>query len=537
MNSKVMNSKIATLAMRGRGIQGEHSDDGAARPPPDAAPILDGIEPIGVRSDHYRRLEELWRWLSAALRAFAHRPGVTQAKNHAVGAYRFLAIQTGGAGLVALAGAPLAQRVAHSYESECRTGLRVLLGAFVILGGWASLAPLSGAVIAAGAVIVETNVKKVQHQAGGIVSKILVHDGVRVAAGDPLVRLDETQTRANLQVVTRQLDEVRVRIARLTAERDGASEPVMPHKLATPSTDAETEQLIASERSAFKARLLSRQSQKDVLRAQTGQLREKIAGMSAQIKAKTMQGELVARELKGVQSLHEKKLVPLPRLTALQREEARLDGERAELTSSIAEAQSKIGEAELQIARVDQDFRTEVLKELRESLDKEGELSERGIAARDQLERLDIRAPASGVVHQLALHTVGGVVAPGEVLMEVVPDTDELQIEARLQPQQIDQVRIGQKCRVRFTAFNQRTTPQFEGVLTFVSADVTHDKQTNASFYTARVTLPDQRQNWAALRLVSGMPSEVYIETPPRTMMSYLLKPIADQLDRTFSEP
>ena len=224
-------------------------------------------------------------------------------------------------------------------------------------------------------------------------------------------------------------------------------------------------------------------------------------------------------------------------LTALQRDAARLEGERGQLVSAIAEAQSKISEEELQIVRIDQDFRTEVMKDLREAQSKEAELVERSVSARDLLNRIDIRASASGVVHQLAVHTIGGVISAGEVIMEIVPDKDSLQIEARLQPHDIDQVRIGQKSLVRFPAFNQRTTPQLSGAVSYISADLSHDKQTNAAYYTVRTTLPgEERRRLGGLHLMSGMPVEVFLQTGSRTMLSYLFKPITDQIQRAFNE-
>jgi HlyD family secretion protein len=231
--------------------------------------------------------------------------------------------------------------------------------------------------------------------------------------------------------------------------------------------------------------------------------------------------------------------VPLTRKTSLQREAARLDGERGQVVASIAEAKSKISEAELQVVKVDHDFRTEVMKDLREAQDKEAELVEKSTAAQDLLKRVDLRAPNNGIIHQLSVHTIGGVITPGEVVMEIVPESDELQIEARLPPQEVDHVRNGQRAYIRLSAFNQRTTPQLEGVVSYVSADLNHDRQKNpnaAPYYTVRVTLPPgERRRLGGLELVSGMPVEVFLQTGSRTMMSYLLKPITDQLLRTFN--
>jgi HlyD family secretion protein len=466
--------------------------------------------------------------------------------NRAVGAclerlgsgYSFLVGHVGNPPAADVHGVDLAGRLRRGFRDELRTGLKVLVLGVGIVGGWAVMVPLSGAVMVAGTVVVESDVKKVQHPTGGVIAQILVHDGMRVKEGEVVARLNEVQVGANLEVIMKQLDETRVRIARLVAERDGMDAPKLPRELATRTGDKDIEQLFASENSLFKARASARQSQKELLRGHIGQLGEEIDGLNAQIKSKGTQLDLISSELHGVQTLYDKQLVPLTRLTALQREAARLDGERDQLVSTIAETRSKISDTELQIIRIDQDLRSEVTKDLRESQDKENELSERSVAAQDQMNRIDLRAPTSGIVHQLAIHTVGGVIGPAEVIMEIVPDSDNLLVQARLLPKDIHQVRVGQKTLVRLSAFNQRTTPQLNGVVSYVSADLSHDKKTDAAYYTLRVTLPGaELRRLGDLQLVSGMPAELFLQTGSRTMMRYLLKPITDQLQRTFSDP
>jgi HlyD family secretion protein len=451
-----------------------------------------------------------------------------------------------GRGELALAddagGADLAMRVGRSFERELRSGMRVLILGLGVVGGWGTLVPLSGAVVVTGSLVVQSNVKKVQHPTGGIVAEIPVHDGMHVNAGDLVLRLDETQARAGLQVITKQLDELMVRIARLVAERDGLDEPKLPPEVADRSGDEELNARFASEKSLFKARATARESQKGLLQSRIAQLKEQIDGLEAQTKSNASQLDLIAGELQGVQSLFEKRLAPITRLNALQRDSARLQGERGQLQSTIAETKSKIGEAQLQIIRIDQDFRADVIKDLREAEGKEAELAERRIAAQDQLTRLDIRAPTSGLVHQLATHTIGGVIRAGEDVMEIVPDADDLLVEAKLPPKDIDQVKVGQTTLVRLSAFNQRTTPQLNGVVSYVSADLSRDPQARepqgeASYYTVRVTLPEEEhRRLAGLKLVSGMPAEAFVQTGSRTMMSYLLKPVTDQLRRAFNE-
>jgi HlyD family secretion protein len=437
-------------------------------------------------------------------------------------------------------GDTLAVRTGRSFERELRVGLRVLLIGLVLGGGWMTLMPLAGAVVVPGNLVVQSNVKTIQHPTGGVVAEIPVHNGMRVAIGDLLLRLDPTQAQASLQVVSKQLDESRARIARLIAERDGLPQPEVPAELAGRLNESAVNDLLASEATQFKARASARYSQKDLLQSRVAQLGEQIGGLDAQVASKAKQLELIAGELTGVQDLYDKRLVPITRLTTLQREAARIEGERGQLISAIAETKAKVGEAQLQIVRIDQDFRTEVVKELGEVQGKEGELVQRGVAARDMLDRIELRAPTSGIVHQLAAHTVGGVIKAGDAIMEVVPDSDDLQVEARLQPNDIDQVRVGQKALIRFSAFNQRTTPQIVGLVSFVSADVSHDQTAsaaNVSFFTVRMTLPeDELRRLAGLQLVSGMPAEVFMQTGSRTMMSYLMKPITEQLQRAFVE-
>jgi HlyD family secretion protein len=431
----------------------------------------------------------------------------------------------------------LTVRARWSFERELRRGLRVLLVAIVLGGGWLVFVPLAGAVVVPGNLVVQSNVKAIQHPTGGVVAEIKVQNGSRVQAGDLLVRLDATQAQTSLQVVSKQLDEVRGKLARLGAERDGLDHFEPPSQLAARSTDENVASVLASEETLFKARFTARQSQRELLQSKSSQLTQEISGLEAQIASKTKQLELIQGELTGVQDLYDKHLVPLTRLTALQRESARIEGERGQLESSIAETKSKIGEAQLQIVRMDQDFRTDVVKELGESQGKEAELSERGVAARDMLDRIEIRSPTSGLIHQLNAHTIGGVIKAGDTIMEIVPDTDDLQIEARLQPNDIDQVRTGQTAFVRLSAFDRQTTPQLAGQVAYVSADTSHDQQTNSSYFTVRVVLPEEeRRRLAGQQLVPGMPAEVFMQTGSHTMMNYLLRPILDQMRRAFVE-
>src|SRR6516162_6509094 len=359
------------------------------------------------------------------------------------------------------------------------------------IGGWAATTQLSGAVVAQGVVVVDSSVKKVQHATGGIVGELRVREGDRVNAGDILIRLDETQTLANATIVTKSLDEQLARQARLEAERDGADQIVFPRALLqrTKDSNSEADRAIAAEQKLFELRRQARSGQKAQLKERSAQLQDEIKGYTGQAEAKQKEVDLIHQELEGVRDLWQKRLVPITRLTALERDTARLEGERSQLSGMIAQSKGKIAEIGLQIIQIDQDLRTEVGKDLIETRSKLSELGERKTAAMDQLNRIDIRAPQSGRVHQLAVHTVGGVIAPGEQIMLIVPDADALTIEAKISPRDIDQVYVGQTAAMKFAAFNQKTTPEIDGEVGVVSADITQEQRTGTSYYTGRVIL------------------------------------------------
>jgi HlyD family secretion protein len=292
-----------------------------------------------------------------------------------------------------------------------------------------------------------------------------------------------------------------------------------------------------NERKLFRLRETSRSGQKAQLRQQVAQLNEEIVGMTAQQRAKKREVELITRELEGVRELFKKNLVQINRLTQLEREATRVDGEQAQLIAAIAQARGKIAEIELKIIQIDQDLSSEVAKEMREVDAKIGEFVERRIAAQDQLQRVDIRAPQDGTVFQLTVHTIGGVISPGESIMLIVPDADSLTVEARVNPQDIEQVQLNQKTLLRFPAFNAATTPQIEGEVSRISADITSDQRTGLSYYTVRISIPpEQLARLGGSKLIPGMPVECFIQTGDRTVISYLLKPLRDQLMRTFRE-
>jgi membrane fusion protein, type I secretion system len=432
-----------------------------------------------------------------------------------------------------------------SHQSWSRRSIRrnLLVGLATVLlvvggvGGWAATTEISGAVIAPGTVVVDTNVKKVQHPTGGIVGEILVRDGDQVTAGQVVLRLDDTMTRASLAIVTKGLTEFYARKARLEAERDGIDAIVIPDELAARSNEKDVAHVVNGAQRLFELRKSARVGQKERLQQRVEQLNQEIVGLEAQAKAKSKEIKLIKTELSGARRLWAKNLIPISKMTNLEREATRVSGEEGQLISAIARAKAKIAETELEIIQIDRDLASEVARELREVDSKIGEFVERKIAAQDQLSRIEIRAPQSGTVHQSTAHTIGGVISAGETVMVVVPKTDGLTVEAKVAPQDIDQVRLGQSAILRFSAFNQRTTPEIGGEVSRISADITADDRSTANYYTIRIAMPDEEiAHLGNVALLPGMPVEVFIKTGDRKVISYLVKPLSDQLTRAFRE-
>jgi HlyD family secretion protein len=409
-----------------------------------------------------------------------------------------------------------------------------LIGSIGILGAATRLA---GAVIAAGSLVVESSVKRVQHPTGGVVGELLVHDGSRVEAGDVLVRLDPTEAQANLAAVTKTLWELKARRARLEVERDGGNAVVFPDDLsAAAEGDRELRRLVAGESRLFDLRAEALRGQKAQLRERITQLREEVSGLSEQAAAKAQEIEFVKKELGGVRDLYEKSLVPISRLTALERDAARLAGERGLLIASTAQTRGKISEIELQIIQLDQNRRSEVARELADIRAKTAELTEKQVTAAEQLKRIDIRAPQAGIVHQLSVHAKGAVIAAAEQIMLIVPGDDALIVEAKVMPADIDKIAPDQHATLRFTSFNRQTTPELSGSVDRIAADTIKDDHVGA-YYLVRVRLDaGEIRRLGAQRLIAGMPVEVFIKTQDRSMLSYILKPLLDQASRAFRE-
>jgi HlyD family secretion protein len=410
----------------------------------------------------------------------------------------------------------------------------------LLLGGGASLATLitlSGAVIAPGTIVVDSSEKKIQHRTGGVVGEILVREGDAVKAGDILVRLDATLARANLAIVTKGMDQLEARLARLEAERDGNPTIAFPDSLISKANDLTVARTIAGEKSLFDLRREARAGQKAQLAERTAQLGQEAAGLTEQRDAKQREIALIHSELAGIRKLWQQKYVSLERMTALERDATRVEGERGQLTAMIAQAKGRSAEIALQIIQIDQDLRSEVAAELRDVQGRIHEFVERKVAAEEELRRIDLRSPQDGVVHQLAVHTVGGIVGAGEQLMLIVPVNDKLFVEAHIARNDIDQVTPGQPAILRLSAFNKQTTPELTGILVKVSPDLSVDERTGTAFYTARIALPAvEVARLDRLVLAPGMPVEVFLPSTRRTILSYLIKPVSDQIERSFRE-
>jgi HlyD family secretion protein len=423
-------------------------------------------------------------------------------------------------------------RIDRSLRRYQAAGVLMIVIMFAGVGGWAAMAEISGAVVAPGVVTVEDHPKKVQHLEGGIVAAILVRNGDLIEAGAPLVRLDDTELRSSLEIALSQKNELRALKARLQAELDDLPEMRIP-------VDVD-----GAARLAFESQVRLHQSRREgrllkatQLEQRIGQLSQAIVGLHAQETSKQRQLELIAQELKGVRSLKDQQLITTNRLLSLERELARLEGERGQHVADIARTEVQANETRVQLSDLKQSFLSDTLREHREADARLAETSERTVALAARLKRLDILAPRSGIVHKLAINTIGGVIAPGETIMEIVPQEEVLVIEGQIEPTSIDQVGIGQPVRVRLSAFDQRTTPELEGFIAFVAPDVRQDGPTLPRYYGVRVSLAASEIDRIGLaRLVPGMPVELMIRRSSRSVLSYLVKPITDQLAKTFRE-
>tara|TARA_R110000787_G_scaffold82853_4_gene178922 strand:+ start:9580 stop:10908 length:1329 start_codon:yes stop_codon:yes gene_type:complete len=415
-------------------------------------------------------------------------------------------------------------------------GLLVIVVTFVFFGGWSLLAPLGGAALAPGVVMVKNHRKTVQHLEGGIVRKLLVRDGDVVAAGDVLIELDDTRSRAELDIVRGQYSLAKAMEARLIAERDGLAQVVYPDSLGD-STDKRTAEAIAVQNQIFLARTNAHTGEKKVLEQRIEQLRSQIEGLEQLKGARRNLAASYAAEIQDINELLEEGFADNRRLREFDRNHTQNLGDIADLESRIAGLKINIGETQLQIMQLEKEVQKEVAGQLGETQGLLSELTEKIYVLSDRLQRGAVVAPVGGMVLGLTAHTEGGVIAPGSPIMDIVPLTEELLIEAKVSPLDIDRVSVGMQAEVRFSAFKRGATPVLVGVVTALSSDslVSEDKKT--SYYLARVELtPESLKDTANVQLVAGMPAEVLIKTADRTLFRYIAQPFSDMLARSFLE-
>ena len=410
--------------------------------------------------------------------------------------------------------------------------LLLLVGGF---GTWAIMAQITGAVITSGQIEVDRNRQVIQHPDGGVVAEIIVDEGDTVAEGDLLIRLDATVLQSELAVVEGQLFEIMARRGRLEAERDGADEIVFDPVLMAAPTGPE---LMEGQIRLFEARLESTERATEQLDIQRAQIASQLEGIAAQQSALTTQSTLLGKELGDQQKLLDQQLVHASRVLALQRDEASLLGRMGELTAAAAQAAERMTEIEIQVLTLATTRREEAITRLRDLQYNELELSERRRTLTRQLDRLDIRAPVSGIVYGLQVFAPRSVIRPADPVMFLVPQDRPLVIATRVRPTDIDQIHLGQDVTLRFSAFDQRRTPELMGTVTLVSADIFQDDATGMSYYQAEVQLNEGEIGRLPedMILIPGMPVEAFVRTADRSPMDYLLKPLADYFAKAFRE-
>jgi HlyD family secretion protein len=383
---------------------------------------------------------------------------------------------------------------------------------------------------------VESKVKKIAHPTGGVIAEVYVRDGARVKAGDVLMRLDNRVSGVSANVSGEGLDQLLAMRARLEAERDGRPGILFPAEL-TRRSDPSARAAMSEEARLFRLRREARIGMHTQLSERVRQLDQQIRGYQAQIAASQRQSELIGPELAGVRELWEKKLVTINKLNSLERTAVDLDANVASLSANIAQSRARVTEIRQQMIQLDQDSRSQAGAELSEVVAKLADQQVRSVSTDDVFDKSVIRAPYDGVIDKLAFSTVGGVVPPAETILEIVPDSDQLTVEAKISPADRDQLRLGQDATLSFSAFNVQTTPQLDGKLVHISAETTVDERSGTSFYKVRVDVDEQQlKKLGALKLEPGMPVEAFIQTEDRSLLSFIIKPLSDQLGRAFRE-
>jgi HlyD family secretion protein len=418
------------------------------------------------------------------------------------------------------------------------TGNMLAFGLVLGLGTWSTFAPLESAAIAFGAVEAESSRKTIQHLEGGIIGEILVADGDVVRAGQTLIRLDETKARAALEALRGQFWDAKAREARLLAEQHGDGQVSFPAELETERKEnPSVATVLAGQQSLFETRRQVLRSLAAVMREKVAEVEQEIAGLKAQEIAAAKRAEIVREEAASVEILVNKGLERRPRLLSLEREMADIDGRRGETAAQISRAAQVISESQANLMKLESDRQNEIAQSLRETQNQIFQLREQIQAAKDQLSRTEVKAPEDGVVTDLRVHTPGGVIGAGEALMDLVPQHDQLIVTARVRPDDMDVVRPGQNADVRILAYNQRRTPLLKGTVTLVSADRLLDKRTDEPYYAAKIRVLDLRAaELNGMRIIPGMPTQVFIKTGSSTVALYALRPLLDSFSGAFRE-
>jgi HlyD family secretion protein len=435
--------------------------------------------------------------------------------------------------------APIAFERAHNTTPIRLASAAVGLVFFLGFGGWAVTAPLRGATVAPATVAPESHRKTIQHLEGGIIREFMVREGSTVAAGDVLLRLDDTQLRAEMAQLQTRLVSRRAELGRLKAEQAGAAEPAFDDDLREAARSrSEVAEALAAEITQMRVRRASLASQIAVLTRRAAGERETIAGHEASIASYGEQIALIDEEIRTVEALLQKGLERKPRLLTLLRDHSELVRATAASRSDIARAREAIAQAKEEIRALIETRGAEVAAAMVEAQTEAAELKEEIGAGFDKLARTWIRAPSPGTIVNLRFKTQGGVVGPGEAILDLIPDEDRLVLEARVAPNDIDDVEVGLAAQVHLVAYRQRSLPQIEGVVDYVSADRLADDKTGESYYAARISIA--REQLAALGpqivLTPGMPAEALIMMRERTLFDYLLAPVADTFRRGLRE-
>lgn len=417
-------------------------------------------------------------------------------------------------------------------------GLLAVAGLFLGLGVWGTQSRIAGAVVAHGMIQVESLRQVVQHPDGGVVGTINVTDGDRVEAGEVLIRFDDTLLLSEMAIVDGQLTESMARKDRLRAERDGADHVTFsPELLARAETDATVADLISDERQLFRTRLEFLEKENAQLRERKVQIEGQLEGTEAQLAATSTQIDLIGQELADQQKLLDQGLVQATRVLALRREQARLLGELGELQSIVARANAQLIETDIEILKLQSQRQQDALAELREIEFRMIELTQRSLSAQETLSRMDVRAPMSGVIHGMTVHALRSVVRGAEPILYIIPQDSPMLVKSRIDSIHIDQVHVGMEAALRFSTFDQRSTPEVTGHVTKVSADVFTDDVTGLTYYSADIIpVAEDLEKLGDVELLPGMPVEAFIKTGERTPLSYLAKPLTDYFNRAFRE-